>query len=171
MLLVLLFNLVGYRLLINEMQDSMSVALERKVDRNEFDDHELITIKTKLNLPYYNSSPEFERVYGSININGVDYEYVKRRVYKDTLELLCLPNETKTRLETAKNDFLNLSLNGQPANKKSGTAIKINLPDFCQEITNYSLPLLSLGKAPYFLFSQPLLAALFKRSVEQPPEA
>ena len=77
------------------MQSSSDAYLEKQVDQNKYNEDELITIKTKLNLPYYISSDQYERAYGSINIDGTNYQYVKRRVHNDTLELLCLPNRQK----------------------------------------------------------------------------
>ena len=132
---VLVFNFYGYRLVISCMQDRNDAVLEKQLDRNEYSDDELISIKTTLNLPYYTSSPDYERAYGSINIDGVDYEYVKRRVYQDTLELLCLPNHTKTKLQTAGNEIAKAAVDGDdpvPAKKGIG-AKKIGFPDFFQE--------------------------------------
>lgn len=131
-LLILVFHFVGYRMVITFMERGSETVLEKKLDRQEYSDDELLSIKTKLNLPYYSSSPDFERAYGSIRINGVVYEYVKKRVYNDTLELLCLPNVAKTKLQDMKNDFAKSAAEGQtPLPVKKGPAIlKISLPDF-----------------------------------------
>ena len=104
-LFVLLFNFWGYRFMIDCLQDQQDISLNSQLDADQYNDQDLISIKTSLNLPYYTNSGSYERAYGSINVNGVDYEYVKRRVYNDTLELLCLPNQAKTNLQTVKNQF------------------------------------------------------------------
>ena len=136
-LAVLLFNFYGYRLMIDCMQDEQSRNFSSKLDKAEYKESDLISIKTSLHLPYYTSSTAYERAYGSVNVNGVDYEYVKRRVYNDTLELLCLPNDAKTKLKSAKNDIVKMSVDGQPSqtNKKPVTVLKISLPDFFQELS------------------------------------
>jgi len=116
------------------MENQGDVAMEKKLDQRDYNDDELISIKTTLHLPYYTSSASFERVYGSINLNGVVYEYVKRRVFNDTLELLCLPNAAKTKLQTLRNELTKATADGQASApvKKGTSVIKLSLPDFFQ---------------------------------------
>lgn len=143
-LLILVFNLYGYRLMISYMSDASTARIEQKLDAAQYSDDELVSVKTKLNLPYYTNSNEFERAYGSINIAGKDYEYVKRRVHNDTLELLCLPNKAKTGLKSIGNDYAKASTD-QSQEKKSTSVLKISLPDFfCAEQTIFSLSSSSL---------------------------
>jgi len=137
---VLLFNLCGYRLLISGLRQSSETKMEALVDRQAYSDEELISIKTTLDLPYYPSSSTYERAYGSININGEEYDYVKRRAYHDTLELLCLPNHIKTGLRAAGNELAKSSADGQSLpSKKSGTNLQINLPDLFHPENTFTL--------------------------------
>ena len=135
---VILFNFYGYRLVISYMEAESDASLAEKVDKNNYDDQELITIKTKLDLPYYLSSPEYERAYGSITINGTSYQYVKRRIYKDTLELLCLPNKAKTKMQSLKNEMTTAFAEGQASTPKKNTTIKISFPDYFQPFKAFS---------------------------------
>lgn len=135
---MLLFNLYGYRLLISALQKEAVAVVETKADKQAYADNELISVKTVLNLPYYTGSKEFERAYGSITINGKDYEYVKRRVYNDTLELLCLPNHDKTALKEAGNEMAKAAADGGTSDQKGGAVLKLSLPDFCQSLPSYS---------------------------------
>ena len=133
-LLILLFNLCGYRYVISRLEKSSEILLEKQVDTQAYNDDDLISVKTKLNLPYYSNSPTYERAYGSININGKEYEYVKRRIYQDTLELLCLPNHTKTQLSVVDNELTRLLADGQASLpfKKSTKTLKISLLELFQ---------------------------------------
>lgn len=135
LLLVVIFNLYGYRLVLSYMQESSTAVVEQKIEQNNYADSELLSVKTTLHLPYYSGSIAFERAYGSITVNGVDYEYVKRRVYNDTLELLCLPNHDKTKLQNVSNELAKSTAddNASLPLKKSATQ-KISLPDFCQSL-------------------------------------
>jgi len=120
--------------MIDYMQGRHATFLEKKLDRQQYNDKELISIKTPLHLPYYTSSTEYERAYGSVMVNGVTYEYVKRRVHQDTLELLCLPDKGKMELQTAENDFFKMSVDGTSSQQqKKSVNIKLSLPDYCQE--------------------------------------
>lgn len=125
---------------IDCMQGNSDASMQKQVDKNNYNVNELISIKTTLNLPYYSSSPNFERVYGSVTINGISYQYVKRRVYKDTMELLCLPNTTKTNLQAAKNEITKSLAEGQSSTsgKKNHSTIKISLPDFFQPVKTFN---------------------------------
>lgn len=120
------------------------------MDQNNYDESDLITIKTKLNLPYYTGSNQYERVYGSINIEGADYQYVKRRVHNDTLELLCLPNQTSTKLRAVHNELTKALADGQASTPKKSTTIKISLPDFFQPFKIF-LTTCSLESKPTFV--------------------
>lgn len=134
-LAILLFNFCGYRLMIDFIRSQENGMLQARLERSDYSESELISIKTKLNLPYYTSSSELERAHGSIRVNGVDYEYVKRRVYNDTLELLCLPDRAKTHLNEAQNRIFQLTLDGQSTETKKGsTLIRLSLPEYFEEL-------------------------------------
>ena len=103
---ILFFNWYGYQLLSAYLQDRADGQLEAILDTNGYNESQLISLKVPVNsLSYYNSSTRFERVDGQIEVGGIQYKYVKRRLYGDSLELLCVPNHTAMTLQTARNDF------------------------------------------------------------------
>jgi hypothetical protein len=106
---ILLFNLAGYRLLNGLLQDRAGVQLQSRVDRHQYDLSQLISLKFPVtHLSYYNNSPSFERADGQIEINGVPCEYVQMRIYNDSLEFLCLPNQAALKLRASKDDYFKL---------------------------------------------------------------
>jgi hypothetical protein len=154
------------------MQDNTTSAIESQVDKEQYSDTELISIKTTLRLPYYNSSSRYERAYGSINIDGKDYEYVKRRVYNDTLELLCIPNHDKSKLQSINNDLAKSFADGQSSpDKKNNTVIKLSLPDFCQPVKSYSMSSVSSTKPRYHSLNTHILCVNFRERQERPPQS
>lgn len=159
-------------MVIAYMEKSSETALEQKVDKQEYNEAELLSIKTKLNLPYYSSSPDFERAYGSVTVDGVVYEYVKKRVYNDTLELLCLPNDAKTKLHEVKNELAKTGADGTASapRKKGHTTLKISLPDFCQAFETASADAVTLSKN-YFLQNESFSPTCFAQQQERPPQA
>ena len=171
LLLVVAFNFYGYRLVISFIQQSNQAQVEARIDEREYDEAELISIKTTLNLPYYNSSPDFERTYGSININGIDYEYVKRRVYQDTVELLCLPNHDKTKLNAVSGQMAKGVADGASTPLKKATSFKISLPDFFQQISEASgRPCVFLSKS-YNKVSKIFVTSEYARRQDRPPQS
>jgi hypothetical protein len=106
---MLLFNWFGYRLLTAYLEDKANVQLEVQLDENNYEESQLIALKVPVtHLSYYNNSREFERVDGNIIIGGVQYKYVKRRIFNDSLEVLCMPDQVAMKFQTLKNDFFKL---------------------------------------------------------------
>ena len=104
LMLVLLFNLFGYRMAIDMLQEKEDSKLEARLDNKEYDESQLIEIKVALNMPYQQRYTEFERHYGEIEIEGKSYTYVKSRVDGDMLILKCIANQTKEASQSIKND-------------------------------------------------------------------
>jgi len=121
------------------MQQQADHQLQVVLDKETYNETDLITIKVPLNLPYITGSKEFERIDGEVNVNGTVYKYVKRKIDHGELVLLCLPDDKRTKLETAKDDFLRLSsdLQQNNANKKSGNT---DLSPLKNLLTNYDMP-------------------------------
>ncbi|WP_153799529.1 hypothetical protein [Foetidibacter luteolus] len=103
--MVYLFNLAGYPLLFGYLGRQSSARLAGKIEQNSYHEADLVEVKVKLNMPYYNSQEAYEPLAGDITINGNHYNYVKRKVWQDTLFLMCLPNKERDNLQTAKKDY------------------------------------------------------------------
>lgn len=106
---ILLFNWGGYRLLSDYFESKADLQLQAELDKNNYNESDLISIKVAASLPYGSSSEKFERVDGNIDIKGVNYTYVKRRFYQDSLELLCIPSTAKTGIKNARDEFARLA--------------------------------------------------------------
>lgn len=91
------------------MQQKANEQLDTFLDNHSYDESQLIEIKVPISLPYQNDWTSYERYNGEIELNGITYKYVKRKVSNDTLYLMCIQNSAKMRLETAKNDFFKIS--------------------------------------------------------------
>lgn len=109
LLLLLAFNLFGYRLWFDYIQKQSDLVMEDNIENQNYDESSLITIAIPLSLPYQVNWPEFERTMGEINLEGTIYTYVKQRVWEGKLILKCLPNHEKMNLETARQDFFKLA--------------------------------------------------------------
>ncbi|MGN6265447.1 MAG: hypothetical protein ACTHM5_07215 [Ginsengibacter sp.] len=108
-LILFSFNWFGYRLMYDFMQKQANKQLEVALDDNNYDESQLIELKVPVNLPYQTSWASYQRFDGEIEIKGVKYKYVKRKLANDTLYLKCIPNTKEMKLQTAKNDFFKLT--------------------------------------------------------------
>lgn len=141
----MLFNGFGYRILTNYFDQKATNQLAELIDQNEFNESDLVSIKTPINLPYYANSPKFERIDGEMVIGGMIYQYVQRRIYNDSLEIRVIPNQDRLHIKNAREDFYKLAQdlvqNGldkksAPINKSSAKFISF---DYFAQDNNWSL--------------------------------
>lgn len=97
---------------------------------------------------------------GEIEIDGIHYNYVKCRMYQDSLEYLCIPNTAKNRLSNARDEFYKLvnDLRTHSQNKKndhSSSLVKSPLTEVYEENASWSFTsffnLKSITTSPYNL--------------------
>ena len=100
-----LSNVIGYRIVFFYAQQQSDKQLEASLDRDQYNEAELVTIKVPLSLPYQTDQADFQRVDGEITFNGKIYKYVKRKITGGSLVLLCLPDYNKMRIKKEKDDF------------------------------------------------------------------
>jgi hypothetical protein len=169
LLLVFLFNTVGYRLaffyLIKEADSQMELKAEQI---NEHDKH-LVTLKIPINLPYQTDWKDFEPADGETVIKGITYKMVKRKVSRDTLILLCMENSDKTRLEKNSDDYFKKS-NGLDSNTSKKTEHK-QLQELYFSVSGFSF--LTTNQTLYQIFRDKRSMALqngYHRYIENPPE-
>lgn len=106
LLALLSFNWFGYRLFISFFENKANEQFETKLDNGNYNADQLISIKVPItNIAYYTNTKLFQRVDGQVEINGILYNYVKQRLYNDSVELLCIPNTAMMKLQTEKNDL------------------------------------------------------------------
>jgi hypothetical protein len=172
-LTILSFNWFGYRLLISVMETRADQQLETQFDENKYDESQLISIKIPVRyLPYFSNSTSFERVDGQIEIKGIQYKYVKRRIYNDSLEMLCIPNHMAMKLQTAKNEFFKF-FNDLQQEKKPG-----QYPHAAKYLSiDYYTPTIFFDLVgPHFLFEKKsgrysaAVATCYSPTKEYPPD-
>ena len=129
---ILLFNWGGYRLFTDYLENRADSRLEASLDLNNYNESELISIKVAANLPYLANSENYERIDGEITIKGIHYKYVKRRLYNDSVELLCIPNIAKIGVQNARDDFFRLAndLTTDNSSSKKSTGNHTHLAKF-----------------------------------------
>jgi hypothetical protein len=140
MLAVLLFTWGGYRVLTGYLEQRAETAMQDALYDNQYEESNLLYVKIPMSLPYGTSSKEFETVSGSIEVNGITYNYVKRRFYQDYLELYYTPNIAKTNIRNARDEFFRLAndftANNSSAKKTNSShppITKLSLSDFTND--------------------------------------
>lgn len=169
---IVLFNLYGYQFVIDFFQDKQEVQLQSSIDNDQYNEQDLVYIKLPVNLPYYSNSANYEKITGSVTVSGVEYKYVKRRIYNDSIELACVLNTGKQEFQSARDEFMKLGndwLNTHPT-KKSTTNIKLVTLDFCNKIHSLTISSLSILSERSAIVHSNLPALLYLAILEQPPD-
>jgi hypothetical protein len=173
---VLLFNSGGYRLLSDYLEAHQNTQLEIQLDEKNYDEASLIEIRVPVSLPYQTDWNEFERVDGEVEFNGMHYKFVERKLEGGEMIYKCIPNESKTQLVNARENFFKLVNDLQTqepsSSKKSNTghAVKTFSFDYCDELKNWSLASLQTQTSSYNTYSAAFLSAAYSLTPEQPPE-
>jgi hypothetical protein len=97
------FNICGYQLFFSAAENMANNQMIAALDENKYNENELIQVKCALNAPYIINNIGYERCDGQIELNGIQYNYVKRMVRNDTLYVYCIPNHQKTELNNTEN--------------------------------------------------------------------
>jgi len=173
LLAIFLFNWFGYRLLSDYLQHRADAALEAKLDQDNYDESQLVEMRIPLNLPYVTNHSDFERFDGEAEVGGIQYKYVKRKIERGELVILCLPNQAKTKLLSARDDFFKLVNDlQQTQNKKSGnsTAPKSPATEYFQQNTEFAIAQWAGSLQPYACNKVNFPATPVLTSPGQPPE-
>ncbi|MEN9571567.1 MAG: hypothetical protein RL172_2798 [Bacteroidota bacterium] len=176
MLSVFTFNIAGYQWVYQYLANQSDAALENALDKQTYNEANLISIKQPANLPYYTNNKNFQRIDGEVEINGVAYKYVKCRIYNDSLEMLCIPNHQKMQIIESKNTYAKIIHDFQQSNTKKKSAD--NTKSFQKILSDYEVsPAASINadsylltKKVYVLVNSVLEKNAYINPAEQPPD-
>ena len=141
LLMLFVFNAIGYKLWFSIAMQQADNRLEASLDKNNFNEQDLFTLKIPINLPYQNTWASFERINGEITVDGETYMYVQRKVVNDTMFLQCIRHTEKINLQQKSNDYfvkVNDVADNNGAKKvpgKTANFLKSGVSDFTNDIT------------------------------------
>ncbi len=130
-------------------------------------------MRVPLNLPYQNEWTDFERFDGEIEIEGVHYKYVKRKIERGELVVMCIPNETRTKIESSKDDYFRLmnDLDQDAQAKNSGSAsFKGFFSEYRDQLNDWSLAAPTTLTVKNISSNTALVSAFRAQIPGQPPE-
>lgn len=131
LIVLLLFNVLGYYGLFVGIQYSSSHKLTKRLDAAQYSDDETFTLKVPLAVPYQENT-DYERVDGEIEHNGEFYRLVKQKLSDDTLYIVCLKDKNSKEIKGALKDYVK-TFTDKPTDTKGNsknfnTLIKDYLP-------------------------------------------
>ena len=174
LIIVLFFNWYGYRIVAGMMEKKADIALDNRLDNNQYDESQLIELRVALDVPYQNNQSEFERHYGEMQIDGKYYTYVKRKIENGFLILKCIPNDGKQRIKAAGNDFFKMA-NGLDQNhqqdKKGNTSFAKNFwSEYDDQLNSFDIDPSSDAIHTRFIHNSISLYNSNRSTPERPPD-
>ena len=130
LVLLLLFNALGFFGLFVGLQYKTKLDLVQRLDNDDYLVEETVTLKVPLALPYHIDSDEFERVDGEIEHNGEFYQLVKQKLEKDTLYIVCIKDHDSKRIKQALTDYVKTFTDKPIDAKHSGKVFSGFIKDF-----------------------------------------
>jgi hypothetical protein len=175
LLIILLFNMVGYRAWFYYAEKKADATMEARLNQDQYDENDLISLTVPLNNPYQLEQKSFQRVDGEISFEGKTFKYVKRKVSNGNLILLCIPDTRKMVLKKAKTDFSNASNdvtgNGKSSSRNS-TQKNFSGNDYITDNFQTGTPILPYSHTPILNgVCKSKLAVVYIATPGKPPQA
>lgn len=109
LLSVFLFNVVGYYPVFWGLKYRASMEMNQRLDDDNYNADETVTIKIPLTVPYNTFGQDYERMTGSFEHHGEFFKLIKQKLEKDTLYIVCIKDHKEKQLHAAMTDFIKLS--------------------------------------------------------------
>ena len=173
----MLFNAFGYRIVANYFDQKAATSMASLIEQNDYNEADLITIKTPINLPYYSNNPKFEKTEGTMTIDGIVYQYVERRVYNDSIEIRVLNNQERQKIKNAKEQFAQLASDIENKNFEKKSA-PVNKPsnakfigfEYCTDMQGWNMQPIIASLPHYSSMADTSLLSVFLDLNTPPPE-
>lgn len=171
---VLLFNLYGYQPLFNYLQQREDKVFSDKIYGDNHNE-EFVSIKVATSLPpYVSDSREFEWANGEVLVEGTVYKYVKRRIFKDSIEYLCVAHQGRMQIENAREQFFKLASDLQSSSNEGNKSNSVAKPFSFESTQACFLQFMQkefAAKNSFSIFNDKSQSLYKLLPQEQPPEA
>jgi hypothetical protein len=171
MLLLLLYNSVGYYFVFRIQHQKAEKEFQDYINSSIISDEDLTLFKISVVEYASKAGRDFDRVEGDFEQNGKFFEIVKQRLENDTVYVYCINNEKEEALYAQLSDHINTHIvDGKPVkNNKSEKSYKNLLREYLPKafevcIDNKSFILISNSK---FAYNKTLISAYL--SISNPP--
>lgn len=121
---------------------------DEQVSKGRYNIDDLVEVKIPVHMPTIQDWKEYTYINGQVQFKNNCYNYVKLKMTRDTIYLMCIPNYKTTRL--ADHNIINArQIPDIPVSKKEHVPFgKINLTAYNHQAMHYkfSIPLMMVGK-------------------------
>jgi hypothetical protein len=174
LLIIFLFNMIGYRAWFYYAEKQSDAVMESRLNNEQYNENDLITLTVPLDNPYLLEQENFQRVDGEISFGGKTFKYVKRKVSNGNLVLLCIPDIHKMLLKKAKTDYGNSinDLTGTDKNSSRNSLQKnFNSGDYICQSANMLMIICANSPLVHIEFHLTIFSDPDIKSQDRPPQS
>jgi hypothetical protein len=176
LLVIHFYNFIGYKAIFAYLDKQATDHLISRLDKGKYQEDELIEVKIPYQSLYAPNWTDYARFDGEIEINGSHYNFVKRKFANDTLYLLCIPNNTSNRLQSAEKVFWSsVAQTADNAHERSKSAASNLLKCFSGDwnvlLNHYDLACPAGAANKYIVALNKPLSDVFIPAFFKPPKA
>lgn len=136
LIILILFNTLGFYGLFVGMRYKVKYDLVKRLNKDNYNEKETVTIKVPLAIPYHVDKKTYERVDGEVEHNGEFYRLVKQKLENDTLFIVCIKDNASKRIKKALSDYVKTFTDKPVQAKHSGKTtlsfMKDYMPSSCK---------------------------------------
>jgi hypothetical protein len=168
--ILLLLNVVGYYVVFVGMQYKNDVRMTARLDRDQYDENQTVTIRIPLSVPYMTDNDDFIRVDGDFQHEGEFYRLVKQKYANDTLTVICVKDTENKRISEALTNYVKTFTDKASDQQNQGKVSVTFIKDYISQ--NFELKTESYGwfsDIVVYDFSRNLVPSYFA-SIVHPPE-
>lgn len=127
-----LFSTGGYVAFYKYLQYRSNVFFNEQTAQNKYNKNDLVEVKIPINLPNISDWTAYENVSGTVQFEEASYNYVKIKMTRHAIYLMCVPNYETTTYSTS-NVIVAKNIKDIPVPKKNHVPfLKLNLNEKAQ---------------------------------------
>ncbi|MBL7857220.1 MAG: hypothetical protein JNM57_05985 [Cyclobacteriaceae bacterium] len=170
LVLLLLLNVLGYYAFFEGLHYQNKQRIMQRLDVADYNVDEALTFKIPITIPYATDSKDFERVDGEFEYNGEFFHMVKQRLYKDTLFIVCVKDNTTKQINQALTDYVK-TFSDKPVDAKSSSSVMNSfIKDYVGNQNEIECKAPEASSVAKNQIASPVFTDSFYASVIHPPE-
>jgi hypothetical protein len=171
LLLLLLFNVLGFYGIFMGLQYQNRQQLVERFDAEQYDESQTITFKVPLSIPYAGDRQDYVRVDGEFENEGEFFHMIKQRLSQDTLYVVCVNDQQSKRIHRAMTDYVRtFSDDASGAQDQSKTIVPTFIKEYLIEFHHVDRSSLGWAQPVSQHGTLPVFIPAFQTSIIHPPE-
>lgn len=99
-------NTMGYYAVFLGLQYKNSIAMTARLDADQYDESQTMTIEIPITAPYMTDDADFKRVDGIFEYKGEFFRLVKQKYAKETLTVVVIKDTENKRINEAISEYV-----------------------------------------------------------------